>query len=153
MNSILSLLIGIILFSSLNARGEISFSKLAKGDVIKVTYKSVGCFHNEEHVLEFRRSDSASVKVSQVVSNYDKDYKLIASENVEIGSLKLSDKDLSKLETLFAFYRKNKESGCTTRDHIKIVLLNGEKVESVEEYKDESCETANMKDIAVVSLN
>ncbi|MBT5231355.1 MAG: hypothetical protein HOM11_13895 [Methylococcales bacterium] len=112
--------------SSSVAMAENTLSALPVGSFVEVSYSSSGCFHSFGNNLVIRVDDEVTAELA------DEDHS-------RASMLRLSAEDVAGLDAQLEFYRKVKEGGCTTVDHITFKWhLPGESVE-VEEHVDDTC--------------
>ena len=100
-----------------------------------VNYSSNGCFHHTNYQFSFVKN---KVLVSEQIARWKQDADNKNTFN-ELGSLKLSDLDMKGLDNLLAFYKTNKETGCTTHNQIEYKYFKAGKLIKSTEYLDASC--------------
>lgn len=116
-----------------NARSEgankpISFSGLPGNRRILIDYQSRGCFHSTHCRLQFEAAPNPRLVVTDVLRSRS------------LGVLALSPQQVKQIDNLLTFYRQNRRDGCTTKDTIKVALLESGKTLSQESFIDESCQ-------------
>jgi hypothetical protein len=101
-------------------RGNV-FSELRPGDRISVRFGTIGCFHSGAYGFEFERGTANTVRVSSLSRTWS------AAKNAfryhtpkPLGTLTLTQRDLSGLDRLIRFYRTHPNGACTTSDDIII---------------------------------
>ncbi len=115
-----------------------SFTSLAPGERVEVSYQSQGCFHWYDYSLIFQRDKEPTMTAYGI--GYD-------SQSKEIGTLTLSRDDLTGLDKLIDFYRSGPLGGCTTVDTVEVSVYLGDHLMAEEHFKDASCDTYFMKDV------
>lgn len=125
-----------------------SFSSLAKGDELHLTFRTTGCFHYSTYQLTFRCAEETTVNIVQVLSfNSPLNTVPDPSKPTELGELKLSKADLEGLDHLVEYYRSGPKNTCTNVDEITISHHRDGKVTATEKFKDGSCATHSKKEL------
>jgi len=88
-----------------NAEEKVAtFSALPKGDELRVTFTTSGCFHFVAYELTFRRSTATTVSVTQIMYEGSREREAITATNrINLGELSLSKSDLEGLDKLLRF--------------------------------------------------
>jgi hypothetical protein len=120
------------------ADSVVAFSRLGPGEVLRVHFKSSGCFHNDAYDLVFWKGPRLTVRVSGV------EYGVIRSLARDrfprsLGTLALSDSEAAGLDSLLGFYRSRPGGGCTTADRVEVVYLRDGATAASETFVDGSC--------------
>ncbi|MEW6157176.1 MAG: hypothetical protein AB1813_07060 [Verrucomicrobiota bacterium] len=127
------------------------FNKLAAGETLQMRFTSRGCFHFYTYDVTFTRKGKPTASVVAVRLEWvGPDITYRDAEWQELGALTLSESDLSGLETLLAFYRSNTNSGCTTKDTIKISQIRDGKVIATEQFTDASGSAHEVKGVLTI---
>ena len=103
----------------------ISFAFLKANQRITVDYESQGCFNHDHFVLTYTNQPQSRFEVDKL----DKFDKLKAA---------VSPKQITQLDNLLKFYRRPKSGNCSTIDHIKVMLMQQDKVLASEIFVDKS---------------
>lgn len=135
MSRVLFLLVAFTLWA--RAGEPIAFAKLKAGETIQVRYSSNGCFHSLTQEFVFR--GGSTVKVTEIQRTWSPEKKAFTEKAVELGTTRLSPKNLSQLDDTLGFYRKPPSGGCTTVDHVELKLQRKDGTVQAESYTDASC--------------
>lgn len=134
MKKIILLLLGIV-FTACTSTKTLESKKALDYDKLLVNYSSNGCFHHINYQFSFVKN---KVLASEKIAQWKKDWNSEDAFN-ELGSLTLSDLDMKGLDNLLDFYKTNKKTGCTTKNHIEYKYFKAGKLIKSTEYLDASC--------------
>src|SRR3954463_11952725 len=117
-----------------------TFTSLPKGDELRITFASSGCFHYFSYDLKFSYSPEPNLRVAWNHRILSADRKAFISTNlVSVGRLTLTKSDLNGLDRLISFYRSGPQRECTTVDTISISQIHAGKTMPTEQFTDGSC--------------
>ena len=138
-----------LLSASLSLGGDlISFQKLPTSDSIHVMFTSTGCFHSVTYEFVFQRGTTMTAKITQIEHRWNETQKRQEeAKRIVLGTVKLSEIEISGLDNLFTFYRSKSPGECTTVDSITVTQKNGDTAKATESFTDETGETYDRKDL------
>ena len=118
------------------------------GDVLKIDYRSSGCFHDVHNELVITRTDKAVTLAGADLSRYwdEKAQKAIEGKRRNLLTTSLDDKQLARLDRSFEFVRAAPRGGCTTIDVVSVSQVRSGKIIAYEVLRDATCHLGEDKE-------
>lgn len=110
-------------------------ASLSTNEVIKIEFKSVGCFQEFTKRYEIHGGSAKLFSASLVEQQWEHP----RSRPQKIGTVALAANEANGLDELLAFYRRKGPGGCTTVDHIRVEYERDGKKIGQEEFRDATC--------------
>lgn len=151
MTSLLLFAIPLLQGSAWAASEVASFSKLPKGDTIRMIFRSQGCFGGGNYELVFKKTTNVLVTIS-ALTIYPAYPDRPAQTNIitQVGEVNLTESELRGLDKLLAFYRSRPRGWCTTVDRIHLTQMREKEVIASEQFVDGSCASDRIEGIVTV---
>jgi hypothetical protein len=133
------------------------FSELRSGDRISVRFGTIGCFHSAAYGFDFERGTATSVRVSALSRTWSAAKNAFQYHSPKpLGTLSLTQRDLSGLDRLIRFYRTHPQGACTTSDdiiieHFRSSLGPAAPPIALEHYLDLSCAADDLPGVITFS--
>jgi hypothetical protein len=110
-------------------------ASLSTNEVIRIEFKSAGCFQEFTKRYEIRGGPTKLFSASLVEQQWEPP----RSKPQKIGSVALAANEASGLDELLAFYRRKTLGGCTTVDQIRVEYERDGKKIGQEDFQDATC--------------
>lgn len=146
MKHILYILVAFVLSGCFLPATEAPSVRSLEGDqTLAVRFTSVGCFHGFTDIIILTKGEAS---IYSIETNWSEEKKEpIEVGRKHLGTVKLTDEDVSKLDALFTFYASKPLGGCTTSEQINVSLMDGDEVLKTYEFVDATCSTYDMESV------
>jgi hypothetical protein len=114
-------------------QSAISFRQTRPNQQVIVSFATQGCFHKARYRLQFRGFPTPKVDVY-----WEDGWTTTRKKGERIGSVRLSNAQLDRLDNLLRFYRGARGNGCTTVEHARFDLIEKGHVVHSEAFTDSS---------------
>ena len=128
--------------------GQVTALGMKVGDVLKIDYRSSGCFHRHQHELVIHRSENGAKLTGAALLRYrdPKTFTFGEETRMALQTIYIDDKALARLERSFRFLRSPPNGASTTIDDILITHLRGGKAIAYEVLEDSAGQLADDKE-------
>jgi hypothetical protein len=118
------------------------------GDVLKIDYRSYGCFHDTRHELVITKTDMGAILAGADLSTFwdEEGRKAIYGKRRDLLTTILDDEQLARLDRSFEYVRTFHGGGCTTMDVVSVSQVRSENIIAYEVFRDATCDLGSNKE-------